>query len=165
MQGCCLNRLRAPPARLRLSPLRRGRANRQRQAPRFLHRSTQSGRKICEVSVAPHPVSVTRPAVPANLPTVSVTNNQETADDSQDANVPARHSFGAASALTEVPDVSITSSGAASHGHSKTKWIAVLAIAAGTGAALAFVHKGNTSSSSSSSGISIGSPSISVGHP
>jgi len=116
------------------------------------------------VSITPQRLASTR-AVPGNLPAVSVTNNADKDDDAPDVNVPARRSLGAASALAEAPDVSITSSGASSGGHSKTKWIAVLAIAAGTGAALALVHKGNTGSSSSSSGISIGSPSISVGHP
>jgi hypothetical protein len=117
------------------------------------------------VSVTPQRAPETRPAVPGNLPAVSVTNDGEKDDDSPDTNVPARHSLGAANALVEAPDVSISSSGTASHGHSNTKWIAILAIAAGTGAALALVHKGSTSSSSSSSGISIGSPTISVGHP
>jgi hypothetical protein len=116
------------------------------------------------VSVIPQRAPETR-LVPGNLPGVSVTNDGEKDDDSPDTNVPARHSLGAANALVEAPDVSISSSGTASHGHSKTKWIAILAIAAGTGAALALVHKGSTSSSSSSSGISIGSPTISVGHP
>ncbi len=117
------------------------------------------------VSVVSPRAPANRPTVPGNVPAVSITNKQETDDDSQDANVPVRHSSGAENVLAEAPDVSITSSGAASGGHSKKKWIAVLAIAAGTGAALALVHKGGTSSSSSASGVSIGSPSISVGHP
>ena len=123
------------------------------------------------VSTAPQRVSISRPAIPGSLPAVSVVNgkntddNGETDEDSPDTNVPSRHSLGASNLLEESPEVAISSSGAASGGHSKTKWIAVLAIAAGTGAALAFVHKGNSSSSTSSSGVSIGSPTISVGHP
>ncbi len=115
------------------------------------------------VAVIRQRAPATRPAVPGNLPAVSVTNNGETDDDSPDANVPSRHMVGAANALEGAPDVSITSSGAASGGHSKAKWIAVIAVAAGAGVALALVRKG--SSSSSSSGITIGSPTVSVGHP
>ncbi len=87
-------------------------------------------------------------------------------DDSPDANVPMRRMLGTAESGGGEPGVSISTSGAASSsgGHSKLKWILIAAVAAGgAGAALAFVHKG--SSSSSSTGISIGSPSVSVGHP
>jgi hypothetical protein len=121
--------------------------------------------QIIPGTVIPQRAMATRPPSPGNLPVVSVTNSGETEDDSPDTNVPARHSLGASNALEETPDVSISSSGAASSGHSKKKWIILLAIAAGAGSSLAFVHKGNSSSSSSSSGISIGSPTISVGHP
>lgn len=124
------------------------------------------------VVAAQQPVSISRPpAVPGSLPAVSVVNskdtdsNREADEDSPDTNVPARHSLGASSLLEQSPEVAISSSGGASGSHSKTKWIAAIAIAAGAGAALAFVHKGSSSSSASSSGVSIGSPTISVGHP
>jgi hypothetical protein len=122
--------------------------------------------KEAPVSAIPQRVSASRPPLPGSLPAVSVTKDDET-DDSLDTNVPVRHLTAPDKALDETQEVTISSSGAASSGgHSKTKWITILAIAAGTGAALAFVHKGNSSSSSSSSsGVSIGSPSISVGHP
>ena len=87
------------------------------------------------------------------------------ADDSLDANVPVRHfaSSGASDALEESSSVSVTSAGPASHSHSKAKWLIAIGVAAGAGTALALMHRGG--SSSSASGISIGAPSISVGHP
>ncbi len=87
--------------------------------------------------------------------------------DSPDANIPVRNFSGTGGAgIGEAPGVSVLSSGAASSGHHKAKWIILIGAAAGAGAALAFVHKGRSSSTSSAaSGIIIGSPSISVGHP
>jgi len=86
-------------------------------------------------------------------------------EDSPDANIPIRHAFGSSS-VSEAPSVSIVSSGAGSgRGHSKAKWIAAIAVAAGAGAAFALMHNGSSSSSGSASGISIGAPSVSVGHP
>ena len=87
------------------------------------------------------------------------------ADDSLDANVPVRHfaSSGASGLLEESPGVSVSSAGPASHGHGKAKWLIAIGLAAGAGAAIALTHKGG--SGSSASGISIGAPSISVGHP
>lgn len=86
-------------------------------------------------------------------------------DEELDANVPLRRSFASAPAA-DVPSVSIVSSGAASSGggHSKAKWIAIIALAAGAGAALAFVHSGS-SGGTAASGISIGAPTVNVGHP
>lgn len=86
-------------------------------------------------------------------------------DDDLDSNVPVRRSF-AGAAAADVPSVSIVSSGAASSGggHSKAKWIAIIALAAGAGAALAFVHP-RASGGTAASGISIGAPTVNVGHP
>lgn len=87
-------------------------------------------------------------------------------DESPDANVPIRHLVSTGADEAEAPRVSIASSGAASTGgHSKAKWIIALAVAAGAGAAaLALTHHSG-GSSSSSSGVTIGSPTVSVGHP
>jgi hypothetical protein len=85
--------------------------------------------------------------------------------DSPDANVPVHHVLGNSN-VNDVPSVSIESSGGASGGgHHKAKWIALVAVAAGAGAAFAFMHNGSSSSSGSASGISIGAPTVSVGHP
>ncbi len=86
-------------------------------------------------------------------------------DDSPDANVPIRHMARTGADEAEVPRVSISSAGrASSGGHSKAKWLIAIAVAAGAGAALAMTHSGSSSGSSASS-VSIGSPTISVGHP
>jgi hypothetical protein len=106
-----------------------------------------------------------RPVEPGTLAAQPAMEASAVADDnSPDANVPIRHFAETGAGLLEAPGVSIVSSGAASGGgHSKTKWLIVLAVAAGAGAAIALAHKGG--STSSSSGITIGSPSVSVGHP
>ena len=104
------------------------------------------------VAAAPRPI-------PGVLPAAVVDN------DSPDANVPLRHALTTGASEGLAPSVSVTSNGrsGASHG-GKTKWIIILAAAAGAGAAFALIHKGS-SSSSSSSGVSIGAPTVSVGHP
>jgi hypothetical protein len=138
--------------------------------------------QIVVASTPPAPIvrKTGRPAVietsaPATIPARPGTLVQETEisgrathdEDSADANIPLRHAFG--SSLGEAPSVSIVSSGAASRGgHSKAKWIAIAAVAAGAGVALALMHTGGSTSGSSSgstSGISIGAPTVSVGHP
>lgn len=72
-----------------------------------------------------------------------------------------------ATALKPQPSVSVTSSvppGSQSHSHKK--WIVIAAIAAGAGAGLAFAGRGKSSSSGSPApSLTIGSPSVSVGHP
>ena len=84
--------------------------------------------------------------------------------DSPDANVPVRHALGTGADEGDSPGVSVTSAGGDVHsGHSKKKWIIAIAAAAGAGVALAMLHKGSTSSASS--GLTIGAPSISIGHP
>ena len=83
--------------------------------------------------------------------------------DSIDANVPLRH-LGIASEGGEAPGFSITSDRAAQSGHSKKKWVIALAVAAGAGAALAVMKEGK-SGTAASSVVSIGAPTISVGHP
>ena len=116
-----------------------------------------SRRVAAEREHAPMPAQL-RP-VPGTLPAAVVD------DDSPDANVPLRNTLGTGAAEGLAPSVSITSTGRSGASHSKTKWIIVgLAVAAGAGAAFALAHKGS-SSSSSSSGVSIGAPTVSVGHP
>ncbi len=66
------------------------------------------------------------------------------------------------------PSVSVTKPppGAATHSGSKAKWYILAAVAAGAGIGLAMAGKGKSSSSSTpTSTLSIGSPSISIGHP
>ncbi len=66
------------------------------------------------------------------------------------------------------PTVSVTHTAAADAPHSShAKWYVLLgvAVAAGAGAAFAMKGKSSTSSSTNSSSLSIGNPSISVGHP
>lgn len=87
-------------------------------------------------------------------------------DDEQDV---ARS--GAASADEPLPDpepsVSITSASPAGGPHISKKWIilAAVAAAAGVGAMMALRATGGSSSGGASSGVSIGSPTISIGHP
>jgi hypothetical protein len=77
-------------------------------------------------------------------------------------NVPLRSSFGSSSSM-DSPGVSITSSSMApTGGHSKAKWLTIIAVAAGAGAALAFAHPGG---GGAASGVSVGAPTVSVGHP
>lgn len=66
------------------------------------------------------------------------------------------------------PSVSITSASPAGRSHSRTKWVILAGVvaAAGVGAMLALRGSSSgTSGASAASGISIGSPSISIGHP
>jgi hypothetical protein len=67
----------------------------------------------------------------------------------------------------EAPSVSITSASPADGPHISKKWIilAAVAVAAGVGAMMALHGGGGSSSGTSSAGVSIGSPSISIGHP
>lgn len=69
--------------------------------------------------------------------------------------------------LKPEPSVSVTNSAPSqSKPHSHTKWIVIAAIAAGAGAGLAFAGKGKSSSPASPPpSLSIGPPSVSVGHP
>ena len=73
----------------------------------------------------------------------------------------------AATPMKTAPSVSITSSappGTQSHSHKK--WIVIAAIAAGAGAGLAFAGRGKSSSSSPQApSLTIGAPTVSVGHP
>ena len=86
--------------------------------------------------------------------------------DAPDANVPLRHAFGTGADAGEAPGVSITSAGPASgSGHSKKKWILILAAAAGAGAAGAMLEMRKGGPAAASSGLSIGAPTVSVGHP
>lgn len=65
------------------------------------------------------------------------------------------------------PSVSVTSSvPPGSQAHSHKKWIIVVAaIAAGAGAGLAFAGHGKSSTSSQAPSLTIGAPTVSVGHP
>jgi len=73
----------------------------------------------------------------------------------------------AAPPLKPEPTVSVTNTATAkASSHSHKKWIIIAAIAAGAGAGLAFAGKGKSSSSAPpASSLSIGSPTVSVGHP
>ena len=87
-------------------------------------------------------------------------------DDSPDANVPIRHAF-SNQAQDDPGGVSVTRVGAGeasspSTGHHLTRWLIIAGVAAGAGVALALVRKG---SGASNSGVTIGAPSVSVGHP
>lgn len=85
-------------------------------------------------------------------------------DDSPNANVPIRPLVAEAAGGDLSPRLSIVSSGKASSDHHVRNRILIgLAVAAGAGAAIAFTH-GSGSSGSSTSGITIGPPSVSVGH-
>ena len=68
---------------------------------------------------------------------------------------------------TEPPSVSITSASPAGGPHLRAKWIilAGLAAAAGVGAMMALHGSGGSSAAPPAPGLSIGSPSISIGHP
>jgi len=64
------------------------------------------------------------------------------------------------------PTVSVTGANHGAASHSKAKWFVIAAIAIGAGAGLALAGKGKSSSSTSpTTQLSIGTPSISVGHP
>jgi hypothetical protein len=69
---------------------------------------------------------------------------------------------------TQEPSVSVIKNPAGVHSHSgKTKWLilaGVVAVGAGLGVAMGG-KSGSSSSSTSNSGVSIGTPTISVGHP
>jgi hypothetical protein len=69
--------------------------------------------------------------------------------------------------LDQRPSVSVTgATQGASVSHSKAKWFVIAAIAIGAGAGVALATKGKSSSSApQTTQITIGSPSISVGHP
>jgi hypothetical protein len=82
----------------------------------------------------------------------------------------AKHSLSAASAaapLDQRPSVSVTgATQGASGSHSKAKWLIIAAIAIGAGAGVALAAKGKSSSSAGqTTQLTIGSPSVSVGHP
>lgn len=83
-------------------------------------------------------------------------------------NVPNLRASAQQSQTSAPPSVSVTSaSPGTSTSHSKAKWylIAGIAVAAGAGAAFAMRGKSTASTAAQSTQISIGSPSISVGHP
>ncbi len=73
----------------------------------------------------------------------------------------------AAPPLKPEPSVSVTNTApVTSKSHSHKKWLVIAAIAAGAGAGLAFAGKGKSSTSASPApSLSIGSPTVSVGHP
>lgn len=70
---------------------------------------------------------------------------------------------------TAEPSVSVIKNPTGAHSHSsKTKWLiiaGVVAVSAGLGVAMAAKSKSSSSSSTSTSGVSIGTPTISVGQP
>ncbi len=106
-----------------------------------------------QIATTPQPIPVPKSAT-VQSPTTST--------------LPATHALTPAAApLKPQPSVSVTSSvppGSQSHSHKK--WIVIAAIAAGAGAGLAFAGRGKSSGSSAPApSLSIGSPTVSVGHP
>jgi len=101
---------------------------------------------------APVPVAKLAPAAPVST---------------QQASVPVHPLTPATTPLKPEPTVSITNTAAAtSKSHSHKKWLVIAAIAAGAGAGLAFAGKGKSSTPASSTpSLTIGSPTVSVGHP
>jgi len=65
------------------------------------------------------------------------------------------------------PAVSITSAAPGSKSHSNKKWyiLAGVAVAAGVGAAVALSGKGAATAATTTTALSVGTPSISIGHP
>jgi hypothetical protein len=116
--------------------------------------------KLVSASV---PSAASEPLPPQPVKTVAASVAQPA------ANTPApTHSLTpAAPPLKPQPSVSVTSSvppGSQSHSHKK--WIIIAAIAAGAGAGIAFAGRGKSSSTNSQTpSLTIGSPTVSVGHP
>lgn len=107
-------------------------------------------------------------AQPVSAEPVSLT--KPTVIESQAANAPAAgHTLTPAMApLKPAPSVSVTNSAPqTSQTHSShKKWIIIAAIAAGAGAGIAFAGHGKSSGSTSQTpSLTIGAPSVSVGHP
>lgn len=105
------------------------------------------------------PSPIAQPAVlakPANVETAA-----------GDTTAPTHALTPAAPAPKPEPSVSVTSSvPPGTQAHSHKKWIIIAAIAAGAGAGIAFAGRGKGSNTSSSaSSLTIGSPTVSVGHP
>ena len=105
----------------------------------------------------------------ASLASASVLPATAPKQDSDNGELELAHSGAADTDLPvadEAPSVSITSASPGGGPHISKKWIilAAVAAAAGVGAMLA-LHGGGGSSGASSAGVSIGSPSISIGHP
>ena len=133
-------------------------------------------------SAASEPRALTPPAIPlaevsasvaqaAALPVAEpVSLTKPAAPESQAASVPAAsHTLTPAMApLKPAPSVSVTNSAPqSSQTHSShKKWIIIGAIAAGAGAGMAFAGHGKSGGSTSQTpSLTIGAPSVSVGHP
>jgi hypothetical protein len=121
---------------------------------------------LTQGALASAPASPNRPHIAEHAELTAVPSAADVDADEQ----PIAHS-GAASADTplpnaEPPSVSITSASPAGGPHIGKKWIilAAVAAAAGVGAMMAMRAAGG-SSAAAASGLSVGSPSISVGHP
>ncbi len=122
-------------------------------------------------SVAPSPAVVSANNTPTNttqkapMPFAQLATAAPVSTQSDPA---PKHSLSpAAPPLKPEPAVSVTNAGPpdAQH-HSHKKWIVIAAIAAGAGAGLAFAGKGKSSAPAApASSLSIGSPTVSVGHP
>jgi len=116
--------------------------------------------RLLSVSV---PATVLQPLSPASAPPAVVRRVQP------DEGIPAPASVlpPTAPPLKPEPSVSVTNSAPLqSKPHSHAKWIVIAAIAAGAGAGLAFAGKGKSGAAASPPpSLSIGPPSVSVGHP
>jgi hypothetical protein len=118
-------------------------------------------------TAAAKPISISPPAIAVPAAKAVSTSVASTLP-AQPGVIAARTPSPAAAAHSETPAVSVTNGSPEYHSHSgKTKWfiIAAIAIGAGAGIAMAAGKSKSSSSSSSSTGLSIGSPSISIGHP
>lgn len=116
------------------------------------------------VAKAVEPVKVT-PAPPAAKPVGQLAMAAPATDHQSEP--PSSNPAPAPPAPKQVPAVSVVNSvPPGSKAHSSKKWLIIAAIAAGAGAGFAMAGKGKSSAPASSTpSLSIGTPSISVGHP
>ncbi len=107
-------------------------------------------------------VAQLKPTVPSTAPVAAVLPH-----DSSAAKTPLSPASAGAPLNQKPPSVSVTGANhGASASHSKAKWFVIAAIAIGAGAGVALAAKGKSSSSTPQTAqLSIGTPSISVGHP
>ena len=68
-------------------------------------------------------------------------------------------------AIAPPPRVSITNASPGEQPHSSKKWLVILLVAGAAGAGAAFAFKGKGASAAAAPSLSIGNPSISIGHP
>ncbi len=119
------------------------------------------------------PVAVpasSRALAPVITPEPAVEASSSRADAEMGAEQAARSGASGADAPvlpSETPSVSITSASPAGGPHIRMKWVILAAViaGAGVGAMMALHGTGGNSTTPAASGISIGAPTISIGHP